>query len=51
MMDGMGFGRPLDFEPMLKTPGFIEMAWKAPIYLMADGLGVEVEEIRGIARP
>jgi len=47
MMDGMGFGRPLDFEPMLKTPGFIEMAWKAPIYLMSKGLGVEVEEIRG----
>jgi hypothetical protein len=47
MMDGMGFGRPLDFEPMLKTPGFIEMAWKAPIYLIAKGLGVEVEEIRG----
>ncbi|BCZ23857.1 dihydrodipicolinate reductase [Mycobacterium senriense] len=47
MMDGMGFGRPLDFKPMLKTPGFIEMAWKAPIYLMAEGLGVEVEEIRG----
>src|SRR6201995_1363309 len=47
MMDGMGFGRPLDFEPMLKTPSFIEMAWKAPIYLMAKGLGVEVEEIRG----
>ena len=47
MMDGMGFGRPLDFEPMLKTPGFIEMAWKAPIYLIAAGLGVEVEEVRG----
>ena len=47
MMDGMGFGRPLDFEPMLKTPGFIEMAWKAPIYLIAKGLGVEVEEIGG----
>lgn len=47
MMDGMGFGRPLDFEPMLKTPGFIEMAWKAPIHLMAEGLGVEVQEIRG----
>ncbi|BBY19827.1 NAD(P)H-dependent amine dehydrogenase family protein [Mycobacterium stomatepiae] len=46
MMDGMGFGRPLDFEPILKTPGFIEIAWKAPIYLMAAGLGVEVEEIR-----
>jgi hypothetical protein len=47
MMDGMGFGRPLDFEPMLKTPGFIEMAWKAPIYLIAEGLGAEVEEVRG----
>jgi 2,4-diaminopentanoate dehydrogenase len=47
MMDGMGFGRPLDFEPMLKTPGFIEMAWKAPIYLIAAGLGVEVEEVHG----
>jgi hypothetical protein len=47
MMDGMGFGRPLDFEPWLKTPGFIEMAWRAPIHLIADGLGVEVEELRG----
>jgi hypothetical protein len=47
MMDGMGFGRPLDFEPMLKTPGFIEMAWKAPIHLIADGLGVEITEVRG----
>jgi hypothetical protein len=47
MMDGMGFGRPLDFEPMLKTPGFIEMAWKAPICLIASGLGVEVEQVRG----
>lgn len=47
MMNGMGFGHPLDFEPMLKTPGFVEMAWKAPIYLMAEGLGVEVTEVRG----
>jgi hypothetical protein len=47
MMNGMGFGHSLDFEPMLKTPGFIEMAWKAPIYLMAAGLGVEVSEVRG----
>jgi 2,4-diaminopentanoate dehydrogenase len=46
MMDGLGFGRTLDFEPMMKTPGFVEMAWKAPIYLMARGLGVELEEMR-----
>jgi 2,4-diaminopentanoate dehydrogenase len=32
---------------MLKTPGFIELAWRAPIHLVADGLGVEVTEIRG----
>ncbi len=47
MMDGMGFGRPLDFAPMLSTPGFIEMAWKAPIHLIASGLGVEVERVNG----
>lgn len=47
MMNGMGFGHPLDFEPMLSAPGFIEMAWKAPIYLVASGLGVEVEQVRG----
>src|ERR1700756_4099218 len=47
MMDGMGFGRPLDFEPMLSKPGFIEMAWKAPLYLIASGLGVEGEGGRG----
>jgi hypothetical protein len=47
MMNGMGFGHPLDFEPMLKTPGFIEMAWRAPIYLIAAGLGAEVHEVRG----
>ncbi|WP_239591685.1 dihydrodipicolinate reductase [Mycolicibacterium tusciae] len=47
MMNGMGFGHPLDFEPLLKTPGFIEMAWRAPIHLIAAGLGVRVEEVRG----
>ncbi|WP_077080556.1 dihydrodipicolinate reductase [Mycobacterium numidiamassiliense] len=47
MMNGLGFARPLDFEPMLKTPGFIEMTWKAPLYLIAAGLGVEIEEVRG----
>jgi len=47
MMNGMGFGHPLDFEPLLKSPGFIEMAWRAPIYLIAAGLGVDVDEVRG----
>jgi hypothetical protein len=47
MMDGMGFGRPLDFQPLLATPGVIEASWKPPIHLIAAGLGVEVQEIRG----
>jgi hypothetical protein len=48
MMDGMGFGRPLDFEPFIGRPGAIETSWRAPIHLIAAGLGVEVEEIRGV---
>ncbi|BBX17466.1 hypothetical protein MDUV_23260 [Mycolicibacterium duvalii] len=47
MTDAMGFARPLDFEPLLKTPGFIAMAWSAPILLMAEALGVQVSEVRG----
>ena len=47
MMDGMGFGRPLDFEPYIGRPGAIETSWRAPVHLIAAGLGVEVEEIRG----
>jgi hypothetical protein len=47
MMDGMGFGRPLDFEPHLSQPGFIQMAWQAPVHLIARGLGVELDEVRG----
>ena len=30
-----------------EDPGFIEMAWGAPIHLIAAGLGVEVEEVHG----
>jgi 2,4-diaminopentanoate dehydrogenase len=47
MRDGMGFGMPLEFTPLLQTPGFIEMAWRAPIRLIADALGAEVTEVRG----
>lgn len=47
MMDGLGFGRPLDFEPFIALPGVIPMVWRGPIELIARGLGVELEEIRG----
>jgi hypothetical protein len=48
MMDGMGFGRPLDFTPHLGKPGAIETVWKAPLHLMAAGLGLELQEVRGV---
>jgi hypothetical protein len=47
MMDGLGFARPLDFEPFIALPGVIPMVWRAPIALIARGLDVELEEIRG----
>jgi hypothetical protein len=47
MMDGLGFARPLDFEPLIALPGVIPMVWRAPIALIAHGLDVELEEIRG----
>ena len=47
MMDGLGFARPLDFEPFIAMDGVIPMVWKAPIGLIARGLGVELDEIRG----
>ena len=46
MMDVMGFGRPLDYEPLLATPGAQTGAWGPPIRLVATGLGVELDEIR-----
>lgn len=47
MMDGLGFARPLNFEPLVSLPGVIPMVWQAPIALIARGLDVELEEIHG----
>ena len=47
MMDGLGFARDLDFEPFIAVPGIIPTIWRGPIELIASGLGVELDEIRG----
>ena len=44
MMDGMGFGRPMDFVPYIAKPGLV--LWEAQIRLVADALGVELENVR-----
>ena len=46
MMDVMGFGRPLDYQPLLGLPGSQTAAWGPPIRLVAAGLGVELDGIR-----
>jgi 2,4-diaminopentanoate dehydrogenase len=47
MQDGMGFGRPLEFEPFIGQPGVIPLVWQAPIQLIARGLGVDMDDITG----
>jgi hypothetical protein len=46
MIDALGFGRPLDFEPWIKLPGAIAGEFQGQIGLIADGLGVAVGDIR-----
>ena len=47
IMDGLGFAHDLAFEPFIAVPGIIPMIWRGPIELIASGLGVELDEIRG----
>jgi 4-hydroxy-tetrahydrodipicolinate reductase len=42
----MGFGQPLDATPLILTPGALTFGWGGTIRLLAEGLGVELEEIR-----
>jgi 4-hydroxy-tetrahydrodipicolinate reductase len=44
----MGFGQPLDATPLLLTPGALEFAWGGTLRLLAEGLGVRLDEIRAI---
>jgi len=42
----MGFGQPLDATPLLLTPGAVSFAWGGTLRLLAEGLGLELDEIR-----
>ena len=45
MIDALGFGQPLDFEPWIMLPGAIAGEFEGQVRYIADGLGVEV--VRG----
>jgi 4-hydroxy-tetrahydrodipicolinate reductase len=42
----MGFGQPLDATPLLLTPGALSFGWGGTIRLLAEGLGLTLDEIR-----
>ena len=46
LFDTMGFGKPLDHDPLLLLPGVLGLAWGGAVHAIAAGLGAEVEELR-----
>jgi hypothetical protein len=46
MSDALGFGRPMDYQPWISFPGAIAGEWQGQIRMVAESLGVEVQEIR-----
>jgi 4-hydroxy-tetrahydrodipicolinate reductase len=49
MGDILGFGRPMDYQPILFTPGRLTYVWGGPVTLTARGLGVQLDELREVA--
>ena len=41
-----GFGRPAEYTPPLAMPGVLRMGWGGMVQMIADRLGVELDEIR-----
>src|ERR1700737_5123421 len=46
MRNALGFGQPPDYQPWISFPGAIAGEWQGQIRLIADALGVEVQEGR-----
>jgi hypothetical protein len=44
--DAMGFGMPMDYQPLIATPGAIRESWSGQIRMLAGSFGVEIEDIR-----
>jgi hypothetical protein len=48
LFETMGFGQALDATPLLLSPGTLEFAWGGTIRILADGLGIDLEDIRSV---
>jgi hypothetical protein len=45
LFDTMGFGQALDAKPLLLIPGVLSFAWGGVVKVLAEGLGVEIDEL------
>ena len=41
-----GFGRPADVKPIMSMPGVLRSGWGGMVQMIADRLGIELDEIR-----
>lgn len=46
MVNALGFGRPLEYEAWAASPGGIASEYQGQIRMIAEGLGVEVDDVR-----
>jgi hypothetical protein len=46
MINGLGFGQSLDYQPWISFPGAIAGEWAGQLRLIGDAFGVEVQEVR-----
>jgi 4-hydroxy-tetrahydrodipicolinate reductase len=48
LFDTMGFGQPMDATPLLLTPGTLAFAWGGTVRLLAEGLGLVLDDVRQV---
>lgn len=41
-----GFGRPADYTPPMEIPGVLSSGWGGMVHMIADRLGIKIDEIR-----
>jgi 4-hydroxy-tetrahydrodipicolinate reductase len=46
LFETMGFGQAIDSTPLILFPGALTLAWGGVVAMIAEGLGVELDEIR-----
>ncbi len=45
IFETMGFGKPMDHVPLLLQPGILGFAWGGTVRLLAEGLGLRLDDI------